>query len=98
MNAKTHNGSPAKPCVRHKSIVPYLHLIVFNKTTYTNIIYDWRFSVFLFYTLGNSRFLRNFANYKTAINTLSRMDMDFVITWVDMNDPKWQKDFTCYNG
>ena len=21
------------------------------------------------------------------------MDIDFIITWVDMNDPKWQADF-----
>ncbi|WP_352405723.1 Stealth CR1 domain-containing protein, partial [Petrimonas sp.] len=21
------------------------------------------------------------------------MEIDFVITWVDMNDPRWQKDF-----
>ncbi|POY34784.1 hypothetical protein C3K47_18260 [Solitalea longa] len=26
------------------------------------------------------------------------MDIDFVITWVDMNDPKWQKDFATYSG
>ena len=26
------------------------------------------------------------------------MDIDFVITWVDMNDPKWQADFTKYSG
>ena len=26
------------------------------------------------------------------------MDIDFVITWVDMNDPQWQKDFAHYNG
>jgi hypothetical protein len=24
----------------------------------------------------------------------SVMDIDFVITWVDMNDPKWQADFS----
>lgn len=26
------------------------------------------------------------------------MDIDFVITWVDMNDPKWQEDFAKYSG
>lgn len=26
------------------------------------------------------------------------MDIDFVITWVDMNDPKWQQDFAAYSG
>ena len=26
------------------------------------------------------------------------MDIDFVITWVDMNDPKWQMDFAKYSG
>lgn len=26
------------------------------------------------------------------------MDIDFVITWVDMNDPKWQADFLKYSG
>jgi len=26
------------------------------------------------------------------------MDIDFVITWVDMNDPKWQGDFSKYSG
>lgn len=26
------------------------------------------------------------------------MDIDFVITWVDMDDPKWQADFTKYSG
>lgn len=26
------------------------------------------------------------------------MDIDFVITWVDMNDPKWQKDFAKYSN
>jgi len=26
------------------------------------------------------------------------MDIDFVITWVDMNDPKWKKDFAAYSG
>ena len=26
------------------------------------------------------------------------MDIDFVVTWVDMNDPKWQKDFANYSG
>ncbi|MDZ7604208.1 MAG: Stealth CR1 domain-containing protein [Cyclobacteriaceae bacterium] len=26
------------------------------------------------------------------------MDIDFVITWVDMNDPEWQKDFAKYSG
>ena len=26
------------------------------------------------------------------------MDIDFVITWVDMNDPKWKRDFAHYNG
>lgn len=26
------------------------------------------------------------------------MDIDFVITWVDMNDPKWQADFAKYSG
>lgn len=26
------------------------------------------------------------------------MDIDFVITWVDMNDPKWQADFSTYSG
>lgn len=26
------------------------------------------------------------------------MDIDFVITWVDINDPKWQADFSKYSG
>lgn len=26
------------------------------------------------------------------------MDIDFVITWVDMNDPKWQAQFSKYSG
>lgn len=26
------------------------------------------------------------------------MDIDFVITWVDMNDPKWKADFSKYSG
>lgn len=26
------------------------------------------------------------------------MDIDFVVTWVDMNDPEWQKDFMKYSG
>ena len=26
------------------------------------------------------------------------MDIDFVITWVDMNDPKWQAEFAKYSG
>ncbi|MDE5761203.1 MAG: Stealth CR1 domain-containing protein, partial [Bacteroides sp.] len=26
------------------------------------------------------------------------MDIDFVITWVDMNDPKWQTEFSRYSG
>ena len=26
------------------------------------------------------------------------MDIDFVVTWVDMNDPKWQQDFASYKG
>jgi len=26
------------------------------------------------------------------------MDIDFVITWVDMDDPKWQADFAKYSG
>lgn len=26
------------------------------------------------------------------------MEIDFVITWVDMNDPKWQQDFAQYSG
>ncbi|MDR1518115.1 MAG: Stealth CR1 domain-containing protein [Dysgonamonadaceae bacterium] len=26
------------------------------------------------------------------------MDIDFVITWVDMNDLKWQKEFAAYSG
>ena len=26
------------------------------------------------------------------------MDIDFVITWVDMNDPKWKADFAKYSG
>lgn len=26
------------------------------------------------------------------------MEIDFVITWVDMNDPKWKKDFSAYSG
>ncbi|MFT3753001.1 MAG: stealth family protein [Paludibacter sp.] len=26
------------------------------------------------------------------------MEIDFVITWVDMNDPKWKKDFARYSG
>jgi hypothetical protein len=26
------------------------------------------------------------------------MDIDFVITWVDMNDPKWQNKFSQYSG
>lgn len=26
------------------------------------------------------------------------MDIDFVVTWVDMNDPEWKKDFMKYSG
>lgn len=26
------------------------------------------------------------------------MEIDFVVTWVDMNDPKWQQDFAKYSG
>lgn len=26
------------------------------------------------------------------------MDIDFVVTWVDMNDPKWQHEFGSYSG
>ena len=26
------------------------------------------------------------------------MDIDFVVTWVDMNDPEWQKEFSKYSG
>jgi len=26
------------------------------------------------------------------------MEIDFVITWVDMDDPKWKKDFAVYSG
>lgn len=26
------------------------------------------------------------------------MDIDFVVTWVDMNDPKWQNEFASYSG
>ena len=26
------------------------------------------------------------------------MDIDIVVTWVDMNDPKWKKDFADYSG
>ncbi len=26
------------------------------------------------------------------------MEIDFVITWVDMDDPKWKKDFALYSG
>lgn len=26
------------------------------------------------------------------------MDIDFIITWVDMNDPKWQSKFSKYSG
>lgn len=26
------------------------------------------------------------------------MEIDFVVTWVDMNDPKWQEDFAKYSG
>ena len=26
------------------------------------------------------------------------MDIDFVITWVDMDDPVWQADFKKYSG
>ncbi len=26
------------------------------------------------------------------------MEIDFVVTWVDMNDPKWQADFAKYSG
>jgi hypothetical protein len=26
------------------------------------------------------------------------VEIDFVITWVDMNDPRWQKDFALYSG
>ncbi|MDD4630700.1 MAG: Stealth CR1 domain-containing protein [Proteiniphilum sp.] len=29
---------------------------------------------------------------------MSKMDIDFVITWVDMNDPKWKADFAKYTG
>lgn len=26
------------------------------------------------------------------------MDIDFVVTWVDMNDPVWQEDFAKWSG
>ena len=26
------------------------------------------------------------------------MDIDFVVTWVDMEDPKWQAEFAKYSG
>ena len=26
------------------------------------------------------------------------MDIDFVVTWVDMNDPAWKADFAKYSG
>src|SRR5690606_10093694 len=26
------------------------------------------------------------------------MDIDFVVTWVDMDDPKWKRDFAKYSG
>ncbi|MDE5852120.1 MAG: Stealth CR1 domain-containing protein, partial [Alistipes sp.] len=26
------------------------------------------------------------------------MEIDFVITWVDMNDPEWQAEFSRYSG
>lgn len=26
------------------------------------------------------------------------MEIDFVVTWVDMNDPKWKKEFATYSG
>lgn len=26
------------------------------------------------------------------------MDIDFVVTWVDMDDPKWQAEFAKYSG
>ena len=29
---------------------------------------------------------------------MNRMDIDFVITWVDMDDPEWQADFAKYSG
>lgn len=28
----------------------------------------------------------------------NNMEIDFVITWVDMNDPKWKQDFARYSG
>lgn len=30
--------------------------------------------------------------------TGKNMEIDFVITWVDMNDPKWKQDFARYSG
>ena len=26
------------------------------------------------------------------------MEIDFVVTWVDMDDPKWQEEFVKYSG
>ena len=26
------------------------------------------------------------------------MDIDFVVTWVDMEDPKWKAEFSKYSG
>jgi hypothetical protein len=28
----------------------------------------------------------------------SSPQIDFVITWIDMNDPKWQQEFALYSG
>lgn len=43
--------------------------------------------------------LRNCESEHVCISLNSNsMDIDFVITWVDMNDPKWQAEFSKYSG
>lgn len=43
--------------------------------------------------------LRNCESEQVCISLNSNsMDIDFVITWVDMNDPKWQAEFRKYSG
>ena len=38
-----------------------------------------------------------FVFIKLSPQLIFSMDIDFVITWVDMNDPKWQSDFNNYS-
>lgn len=48
--------------------------------------------------MPESRLDDNIKQKKHKQEFYSVMDIDFVITWVDMNDPKWQADFSKYSG